>query len=471
MNYNIQRFVIYEKEGCILMKNRILLAAIGVIGVCLMCGCDRIPKEPNEAKMMEDIVQGEFAPVLFSSYCVIPDLEEQLDTEVDIYQSGWSNSIYAEVEDMFTVYEEVPLIIDTIEIVKRQTNEKEDTVYCEVVSHDEMGAYKSTAQYILYYNYYDQGGWILDYAEMSECIVEPTNGLPQEKANEIIKEFGAESSWENVEYIADELDIDETAIGHYYAYTATANTSMVDVVAEMWADFYCDIEENSITWVCDLYGEVQCDWAIEGQWSSDDMMLIGSGESILQINSCEGDTIDYSMNVIKTGSMDDYNNTYTGVDTGVTRYDDYDFSQLVLSVQVESGWWEPRMVKFYSDGRATIDSNYGGFADLVRLTNTSEMEVAQSSNGQDYILSDSSSKFLTADYLTGLTANECRLARNEIYARYGYIFEDKELQSYFNSKTWYEPTIAAQDFEESMLNEYEIANRDLILAYEAEQGY
>ncbi len=99
---------------------------------------------------------------------------------------------------------------------------------------------------------------------------------------------------------------------------------------------------------------------------------------------------------------------------------------------------------------------------------TDEQETAQS---DDYILASSDSKYLNKADLYGLSAEECRLARNEIYARHGRMFKDAALQEYFESFDWYYPTIQPDDFEESMLNEYEIANRDLIVEYELEQGY
>lgn len=89
----------------------------------------------------------------------------------------------------------------------------------------------------------------------------------------------------------------------------------------------------------------------------------------------------------------------------------------------------------------------------------------------DYVLPDSSSRYLTMVDLAGLTADECRIARNEIYARHGRMFKDEGLQAYFNSFSWYVPTIPADAFQESMLNAYEIANRDLIVQYETLQGY
>lgn len=95
----------------------------------------------------------------------------------------------------------------------------------------------------------------------------------------------------------------------------------------------------------------------------------------------------------------------------------------------------------------------------------------ESQETQEYILPDSSSSYLTKSDLMGLSAEECRLARNEIYARHGRMFEDESLQKYFENFDWYYPTIQPNDFDESMLNDYEIFNRDLIVEYETEQGY
>lgn len=100
---------------------------------------------------------------------------------------------------------------------------------------------------------------------------------------------------------------------------------------------------------------------------------------------------------------------------------------------------------------------------------SSDLEVKNDSG--NYILPESNSRYLAKSDLEGLTAAECRLARNEIYARYGRKFDDEELQAYFNACDWYVPTIEPEDFQESFLNNYEIANRDLIVEYEKEKGY
>lgn len=109
--------------------------------------------------------------------------------------------------------------------------------------------------------------------------------------------------------------------------------------------------------------------------------------------------------------------------------------------------------------------------EFVQEETPSRENVSQDSNVQGVILPESSTRYLTKSDLAGLTAEECRLARNEIYARHGRIFNDEGLQRHFEAFAWYYPTIQPDDFQESMLNEYEIANRDLIVEYEIEQGY
>ena len=89
----------------------------------------------------------------------------------------------------------------------------------------------------------------------------------------------------------------------------------------------------------------------------------------------------------------------------------------------------------------------------------------------EYIFPESHFQYLKEWELEGLSKEELKIARNEIYARHGRMFQDDSLQAYFNSCSWYTPSIAPEDFKESMLNEVEIANRDLIVSYEKEMGY
>ena len=88
-----------------------------------------------------------------------------------------------------------------------------------------------------------------------------------------------------------------------------------------------------------------------------------------------------------------------------------------------------------------------------------------------YILVGSDIRYISESELTGLTEDQLRYARNEIYARHGRRFDDAGLQSYFDSKDWYNGTISPEDFEEASLSEVEKANLETIVAYESAQGY
>ena len=88
-----------------------------------------------------------------------------------------------------------------------------------------------------------------------------------------------------------------------------------------------------------------------------------------------------------------------------------------------------------------------------------------------YVLASSGTKYLSDSDLAGMSAQELKLARNEIYARHGRKFKDAGLQAYFNSCDWYSGTISPDSFQESLLNKYEKKNKDVITAYEKKMGY
>ena len=84
-----------------------------------------------------------------------------------------------------------------------------------------------------------------------------------------------------------------------------------------------------------------------------------------------------------------------------------------------------------------------------------------------YILPFSSSRALTQEDVAGLSREELVLARNEIYARHGRIFQDPELRAYFESQVWYSGTIEPEDFSQDLFTETERENIEFILEYEA----
>lgn len=82
------------------------------------------------------------------------------------------------------------------------------------------------------------------------------------------------------------------------------------------------------------------------------------------------------------------------------------------------------------------------------------------------ILPESSQRYLSADDLEQLSLVELVLARSEILARYGVIFQDSDLDAYFATQDWYQSTVAEADFDQAVLSDHENANIQLIGLYE-----
>lgn len=94
------------------------------------------------------------------------------------------------------------------------------------------------------------------------------------------------------------------------------------------------------------------------------------------------------------------------------------------------------------------------------------MEFVEGEESEDaYVLPESNEKELSADELRDLGEDRLRIARNEIYARYGRSFQDEALEQYFQKKAWY---CQSETIDDTVLSETELANRDLIL--QAEQN-
>lgn len=89
-----------------------------------------------------------------------------------------------------------------------------------------------------------------------------------------------------------------------------------------------------------------------------------------------------------------------------------------------------------------------------------QVPVYANSGGTDssYLIPDSSARYLSDAEVNAMSQDFARYALNEIYARHGRLFNDDELQNYFNSKSWYIGTIHPDNFRESSLNAMEKAN-------------
>lgn len=94
-------------------------------------------------------------------------------------------------------------------------------------------------------------------------------------------------------------------------------------------------------------------------------------------------------------------------------------------------------------------------------------EKIEYNKNDDYVLPYSASKYYTKSELSGLTKNQLAIARNEIYAKHGYIFQkNKTMKNYFESKDWYQGNNSSMSSVESEFNKYEKKNIELIQSLE-----
>ncbi|MBQ8041576.1 MAG: sigma-70 family RNA polymerase sigma factor [Lachnospiraceae bacterium] len=128
---------------------------------------------------------------------------------------------------------------------------------------------------------------------------------------------------------------------------------------------------------------------------------------------------------------------------------------------------------------ANVDQNANVDGDMDTEGTTDEDTDANSGAGGDgdeqvshdgeYLLPSSDTVKLTRDDLRGFSKEDLRLARNELFARHGMIFGVTDLDNYFGSKSWYQPTHSYDDFFDKVeMNAIEEANLALIIAIEDE---
>lgn len=79
-----------------------------------------------------------------------------------------------------------------------------------------------------------------------------------------------------------------------------------------------------------------------------------------------------------------------------------------------------------------------------------------------YIFPDSDKRVLSNAEIEAASIWQLRRGTNEVYARHGRKFKNQGQAAYFESKSWYNGTIEADNFNESTLNEYEKQNVKLM---------
>lgn len=124
----------------------------------------------------------------------------------------------------------------------------------------------------------------------------------------------------------------------------------------------------------------------------------------------------------------------------------------------------------YAAGNEEIAEEYMRMCQETLKVKTS-IQIAASGihyDAEEYVLPTSGILPVNKEILAHMSDNDLWVARNEIYARHGRQFHNEYLQKYFNQCTWYEGTVSAEDFEESVLSRTEKDNVKVLTAAEKE---
>ncbi|MBR4442067.1 MAG: YARHG domain-containing protein [Clostridia bacterium] len=111
----------------------------------------------------------------------------------------------------------------------------------------------------------------------------------------------------------------------------------------------------------------------------------------------------------------------------------------------------------------TVDG-IAGKATINAINKDSAPRASSSGTDGSYIFPNSSSVKLTRSDVLSIDKSLWPYARNEIYARHGYVFDKKKYADYFATKSWYK----AGGFKTSDLNSVEWYNMELIAGMEKE---
>lgn len=232
---------------------------------------------------------------------------------------------------------------------------------------------------------------------------------------------------------------------------------------------YNGIEVETLTWLCGVSYSSSTNKAIiwnhvlnDEQCALEDLYTATEEMSCYYYEDVESGIVTYRVNDNEV-SKDEYNRVSFEIDNRMK-------SGGYQSIEPEDYYSTiDEAFQAYMSNRGSISAS--GSVSAANASESAGTAISNNASASEYILKDSSSRYLTKDDLQGLSADECRLARNEIYARHGRKFDDEGLQSHFNSCSWYQGTIAPSDFDETMLNDIEVANKNLIVEYENEKGY
>lgn len=131
----------------------------------------------------------------------------------------------------------------------------------------------------------------------------------------------------------------------------------------------------------------------------------------------------------------------------------------VVYPSYNSSWTEEEMIKAIND-RSQYYRASAYYSEIIDYWENVR-EVRDISNLIEPLF-ETDKKYYAKEEFENQPMLVIHLAKNEIYARHGYIFTNEDLYNYFMGCIWYSPTCSSADFEDDVFNEYERANLEIL---------
>ncbi len=392
-------------------------------------------------------------------------------------------------KDLLNYEDEDFFEISKVTIDRELTEEKKDVIDCTVETSNEF------ADMIFYltidYTKYDTGGWqidsIVDRKDYAVTITDkPSNDSVETEVAKIMQGEGIS------DYSVIETSFDK----------ATGDGA-VEVQAFVEDDTYIKYYKDMIFNCCFDRGY----WNISYENTGDDVKYALIKDTIVGKTFSGDDGDDYDPSYAQlTFTKVEGNTVYfsyilkyikrevewgTGKET-LTLYED-DAGDAVVATEFENPtltgphyygsfeadyWTDPYLIisneKIHlREGSTWIELNEGELDSKIKnvtgssSTNSFDEGVTESNSSYDgYIIPESNVRIITEDDLLDLTSQELTYARNEIYARHGYVFKSSELNNYFLSTSWY----VTDELYDGSLSDIERTNANFISEYQKSNG-
>lgn len=211
---------------------------------------------------------------------------------------------------------------------------------------------------------------------------------------------------------------------------------------------------------------------------------IADNEYLTEVNVMDGNYQSYY--VIYRGELPDvYENTEVtiyGLPLGVANYENIGGGATItivlagaeVDILEDSGSYVTESNIWEDDFNKNTYAETDGQEWLAESTEADE-ELGDDEEAVEYrfynFVENCNQYYFSRENLEGFTAYMAMMARNAPYAHEGRIFDNREIAGFYENFEWYYPLYEPNEFQESYLNRHEVANRNLLIAYEKEMGY